>query len=269
MYRGKTYDSFAYAVNTLFYRSGIIDVPSPDSISHRTLAFSSEPYADECFKIVLKWQEYMPFMLKNLGIQNGFVLHEAHPEYLEQLQIGSVFILGEVSVPEWDMTVINRFCKDICAFLVCEKTSSNFIVSNPLGAIYIEADQNEMMSIINHTDAFIFFFDRRPELNPVSVDVLLKQVIEMEKNFNYISLQNLPVTLKSTKEKTSFQYRLVNYIINRTQTAEFYGMSKKFFSALSDIPVKKDFSEFEKIVQAEDIFWNELKCLQKELCHVE
>ena len=64
----------------------------------------------------------MSFMLKNLGIkENEFLLNKAEPEYLYNLKSSSVFILGEVDVPEWDKTIINRFCKKSVRFWCVKK----------------------------------------------------------------------------------------------------------------------------------------------------
>ena len=262
MYRGKTPDAFDYAINTLFFHAGVNDIPSPDCVSYRAIALSAGARAEECFQPTLGWREYMPQLFAHLGLKNGFTLTEACPDIFTRMRDGVVFILGEAAIPQDDMTAIHKFHKTLGSFLICEKRSGIFLISNPVGCVLKSASMEELLKLTDGRDAFTLSIEAKISVCPASKIAMLEEAIETERCRNQIPLlHSLKVDLSTSKAKAIFQDGLLQYIVRRRKIADFFGMSHSFSSALSDIPVRKDFTDFESIVRAERIFRKELETL--------
>lgn len=259
MYRGKTRDGFAYAVTSLFYVNGIEYIPSPECLSQRSVAISWGVNEKECFTPVLKWEDYLPIMLNNLGVKRGYVLDRLGAKQLQSIPDGTFFVIGETLLDKSDAAITNKLIKTP-AFLICRKTSDSFIVSDPIGCICFEANGEELLSPLNETEPFLLYLRDLVSVMPRTHKEILAEAVKIENEFNRIDpLCDTSVTLNNSKKKGIFQSRLLGYLSCRRETAEFCDMSDEIFFALSDITVCKNFCDMEKIYQAETVFKKELE----------
>lgn len=259
MYRGKVEDGFDYTINALFASAGSGRIFSADCASQRTVALSASQNPEECFCPVFGWREYMSRLSANLGIVGAAQCLKFDADALEQMEENTLFMLGEVAIPEWDVTPIHKLRRRNRVFLLCEKKHSRYAVINPTGSSLSVMSPNELSALSAGYDSFLFFLSGKVQLKPKSKLELLKLSAETELSFNEVpSLSNLRVDFQKSKEKILFQNALLRYLIRRTKTAEFFSMSRELHSALSNVSVQRHFNSFESISYAERVFRREL-----------
>ena len=175
------------------------------------------------------------------------------------MEENSLFMLGEVAIPEWDLTAVHKLRRRNRVFLLCEKKHDHYAVSNPTGSSIYFMSLNDLSALSTGSDSFVFSLSGNVQLKPKSKLELLRLSAETELTFNEVPLlSDLHVVFQKSKEKILFQSSLMHYLIQRTKTAEFFGMSRDLYSALSKVSLQRNFNSFENISCAELIFRREL-----------
>ena len=114
----------------------------PDYLSQRQTALALCSSNGQWFCPALHWKGYMSRLLNNLGIEQGFILEEANMTKINMIPEGVPFVIGEVSIPEWDLAITDKLCGTDRAFLICERRKEMFLINNPLGCISMMCSAN-------------------------------------------------------------------------------------------------------------------------------
>ena len=211
MYRGKHHDGFSYAINTIFMKSGYAHIHDPDYLSQRQTALNLCSENGEWFCPVLHWKEYMTILLKNLGIEKGFILEEANMTKISMIPEEIPFVIGEVSIPDWDLTITDKLCGTDSTFLICERIKELFLINNPLGCISMTCSTQYLESLLYNNEAFIFYIIQHPARN-VSVYLSLFLLIVTDFQPDYI---------RERDPLAAYRYRAAHFgVYPRTDAAD-------------------------------------------------
>lgn len=263
MYRGKHHDGFSYAINTIFMKSGYAHIHDLDYLSQRQTALALCSGNGQWFCPALHWKEYMSRLLKNLGMEQGFILEEANMKIINMIPEGVSFVIGEVSVPEWDLTITDKLCGTDRAFLICERKKEMFLINNPLGCISMMCSAESLDSLLYNHDAFVFYVIRQSTIRFASVPSLIQEAITLTNQFDMIpELQN--ITSPNTRRKiAALQYGIIGYLQSRARLTYFYSLDYSVTQAIQKINILNMETVFPQLLEAETCFIRALHSAMK------
>lgn len=259
MYIGKRYDGFAYSINTLMREAGHMEIPDPDCFSQRLILLSYDENSNECFSPLMHWNDYMPRLLRNIGISANHIFDKATEEIIDNIPVGTIFLLGASMLPEWDITITQKMCNEFKAFLVCKKQSNAILISNPLGYISMYCSLKKFMSLIVPNESFVFYFTGTESIFPVSKYTLLQEALVLMPKCNLIQeMKDKPPNLDSVRKKIAFHYGLIKYAQSRLRISEFFSLDESVKQAISLIRFGQDGEMVSLISNVENIFIEEM-----------
>lgn len=267
MYIGKHHDGFAYAVNTIFKESGCQSFPDPDFYSYRLTTFLYHPCNLQWFQPMLNWNDYMNHLIENTGIIGNYILKPVSIELLQELPIETLFLLGEASVPNWDITPINKICNQHQVFLVCKKKAGFFLINNPLGCISMQCSLDQLILLSVPNRSFIFSLEKTVHFTHISSKYLLNKICPfIKQNSLAVQIDKEPILPDRAKNKIAFQYGLIRYVQSRIRFSDFFLLNKAVKYAFGQIRIGNEYMILPNIINAENIFINEIEhiCKKKE-----
>ncbi len=254
MYRGKHHDGFSYAINTIFIKNGYSRIKDPDCLSQRQAALVLCSEKEKWFCSAINWKEYMYILLKNLGINQGFILEEANIELLNLIPEEIPFVIGEVSIPEWDLTITDKLCGTDSAFLICKRRNESYLVSNPLGCISMMCSAEYIESLLNNKDAFIFYLTQQFPVSLAPVTTLISEAVALTNRFNLISEMQDIFLPNSVRKRAALQYGIIGYLQSRAKLTDFFSLDYSVTQAIQRINILNMETIFPQLLEAESCF---------------
>ena len=262
MYKGKHYDGFEYSVNMLLKEVGLCYVPEADFYSYRLTAFSYHSEGKQWFYPILNWADYMNQMIINMGIKDNYILEPFSADLLYQFPIGAKLMLGEVSVPDWDISALQKISQCDNIFLICKKNADGYIISNPIGCISMQCSINQIVKSAIPNRSFIFFLTGNIRIDRISDHELIKRLYLLIKNNSLAEqIKNNPVLPVRKKEKIAFHNGLIRYLQARIRFSDQFLNDPDVRCSFAQVSMNCDAVTLTDIIHAETVFLDVLKKL--------
>ena len=258
MFRGKKHDGFSYTINTLFRKNGYMQLQDPDCLSQRQVALKISSETGIWFCSALHWKTYMTRLLQNLGMKDGFILEKANIEFLNAINEEIPFVIGEASIPQWDLNITDKLCGTDSAFLLCEKRKNSFIISNPLGCISMMCSAEHLATLLKNKDAFVFYITKCIPVSITPIPILIQDAVELVNQSNLISAMKNTTPPNSVRKRAALQYGIIGYLQSRIKLAEFFSLNCSVKRTLQKINISNIETIFPQLLDAESCFVSEL-----------
>lgn len=153
-YVGKSLDGFEYAMNSLLLRENLMPAAHLDCLSLRCFGFRCEGGAGNWFRPIIHWSEYLERALRLTGCR-GYVT-EARSFQVTEGAFEKWTLLGELSRPPFDHSVRSSFYPELPGFFLCrQRLDGMLIVSDPIGAPYIETNPSDLAAVLAQSQGFV------------------------------------------------------------------------------------------------------------------
>lgn len=263
-YVGKSLDGFEYAVNSLLMRESLMPAAHLDCVSLRSFGFRCEGRPGGWFRPVIRWPEYLERVLRMLGCRGWYADADSFPVTGDTFQRWT--LLGELPRTPFDHSVRSSFYPELSGFFLCRRREDGMlIVSDPVGAVYIEMEAPALAAILAQSHGFVMQLDGACPADKPDRKMILHEALAWHTRSDETAVFDFAANYQeNVREKITLQYCLMNHQIQLSKVLKLAAETSEMDTAplellLADYPQIAMSGSVDALGALEKRFWDTLK----------